>query len=351
MKNNLIQSTGDVKPLQLSKQEFDGLTKRKKSSQVVAFTFEKTELPDKYKIAQRMRLCGKTLVYAENPTGGEPILVSAMRCGIRLCPSCSWIRAHMVFQNVYSIVTDRSFLKKQFIFLTLTVKNCKGENLEKEINRLLSAWQKLTDNKRQPFRKSFLGTFRAMEITYNPILKNYHPHIHAMAAVEPGYFRKSNENYLSQAQLRELWRDACGLDYLPQCRIEKVKNAKYKQVAEVAKYTVKTADYLNRPTVLETLHTALKGKRLIAYGGLFKTAKAKLCLPNEDDMGELPKVTVEELLRNPYIRKIVLEWDMGRYHFSPLQPSADLAEWLEPGRVIAEILRSQADAFRGQGGV
>jgi plasmid rolling circle replication initiator protein Rep len=291
--------------------------KRKKSSQITAFTYEDTNLPDKEKKALRLRLCGKTIICAENLADGDPIPISAMYCRIRLCPSCSWHRAKRIFQNVYSIISDPAFSEMQFIFLTLTVKNCHGESLEGEIKRLLSAWHSLTNTKRHPFRKSFIGTFRALEVTYNRLTSTYHPHLHVMAAVEPGYFRKSNKNYISQARLRILWRDACGLDYLPQCRIEKVKGSTSKQVAEAAKYTVKSADYLNRPAVLETLDVALKSKRLIAYGGLFKSVKATLALPDDEDgLEEFPRLTAEELLRNPYIRKIILEWKLGAYDVS-----------------------------------
>jgi plasmid rolling circle replication initiator protein Rep len=342
---NLIQITGKVN----LPREVEGIAKRKQGTQILAQTYEQTNVHDWYKKSINLRLCGRTLIYAENPTGGDPILVSAMRCGLRLCPSCSWIRAHRTFENVYSIITSSDFSGKQFIFLTLTVKNCRGELLESEIKRLLSAWGKLTETKRNNgFTKSFLGTFRALEVTYNPLTKTYHPHIHAMAAVEPEYFWKSNKNYIGQAKLRELWKGACGLDYLPQCRIEKVRNATGKQVAEVAKYTVKSAEYLDRPEVVEILDPALHRKRLVAYGGLFREVKKRLALQDEEELDKLPRQTVEELLQNPYIRKIIFEWKMGAYHVSALPPSADPAEWLEPGRMIAEALRRSAAAW-GQG--
>jgi len=347
MNKLIIQpSAGDVK----LPRKINEIFKHKKGSEITAYTYEKTNLPDKDKKAFKLRLCGKTLIYAENPTGGDPIPLSAVRCGLRLCPSCAWIRAHQVFQNVYSVITDPAFAEKKFIFLTLTVKNCRGEFLDSEIKRLFSAWKKIIKNDRQGFARSFSGTFRALEVTYNPMAKTYHPHLHAMAAVGPEYFRKTNPDYISQPKLRELWRDACGLDYLPQCRIERVKNSSHKQVAEVAKYTVKSADYLNRPAVLETLDTALKGKRLIAYGGLFKAVKAKLNLPDEDEVpeSEFPRMTVEELLHNPYIRKIIFEWSEGMYHVSLMAPSANPADWLKPERLIAEDFRRQAAAW-GQG--
>jgi len=313
----------------------------------LSFAYEKTKLSDAQKKAHKLRMCGSQLVYGIYEDDSYELLAGYF-CQLRLCPQCSWFRATRIFDNVHRIITQPDFSGKQFIFLTLTVKNCEGEFLESEIKRLLSAWNKLTKDNRQPFRRSFLGTFRALEVTYNKLTKTYHPHLHAMAAVEPGYFRKSNKNYIGQAKLRELWRDACGLDYLPQCRIQRVKNATGKQVAEVAKYTVKSAAYLSRPEVLEVLDPALHRKRLIAYGGLFQEVKKRFDLPDEEELDEFPRQTVEELLRNPYIRKIICEWKMGAYYVSPLPPSTDPADWLEPGRIAAEALRRSAASW-GQG--
>jgi plasmid rolling circle replication initiator protein Rep len=320
-KNNIIQTAGAVKLPERHRREIGELARKKKGAETAARTYKKTNLPDRDRKAFRLRLCGKKLVYAEE-RDGNPVLVSAMRCGLRLCPSCSWIRARKVFENVYRIIADPAFAGKRFVFLTLTVRNCSGGNLEGEISRLLSAWQTVTVNGRGPFRRSFAGTFRALEVTYNRDKNTYHPHLHALAAVDSGYFRKSNRDYVSHKKLRELWRNACGLSYLPQCRIERVRNSAKKQTAEVAKYTVKSADYLNRPAVLETLDAALSRKRLVAYGGLFREVKKRLELPDGDAAENgLPRPTLEELLRNPCVRKIIYEWKLGAYRVSVIEPT------------------------------
>jgi len=352
LKNNIIFNSETVKFLSAVEQESKNnkLTENKKGSEFVAFTYSKTSLPDREKKAKRLHLCGKTLIFLQDPKYGNPV-VGTMRCELRLCPSCSFIRARQTFENVYSVITHPDFENKQFIFLTLTIRNCRGEFLEGEIKRLLSAWGKLTQGGRhEGFSRSFLGTFRALEVTYNPLKKTYHPHLHAMAAVEPGYFRKSNKNYIGQAKLRELWRDACGLNYLPQCRIEKVRNTTKKQVAEVAKYTVKSAFYLNRPAVLETLDTALWHKRLTAYGGLFKTVRARLDLPDEDEVPEtaVPRVTFDELMKNPMIRKAVFEWEAGKYYLSRVYEPPPGGQIVAAARKLAgEILDGY---WGGQGG-
>jgi plasmid rolling circle replication initiator protein Rep len=348
LKNNIILNAETVKFLSAveQKSEKNKVAENKKGSEILAFTYVKTSLPDRERKAKRLHLCGKTVTFLQNPKGGDPVS-GAVRCKLRFCPSCSFIRARQTFENVYCVITEPDFSCKQFVFLTLTVKNCSSKFLESEIRRILSAWNKLIKNDRQGFARSFSGTFRALEVTYNPVKKNYHPHLHAMAAVDKKYFRKSNKDYISQAELRELWRDACGLDYLPQCRIQRVKNTAKKQVAEVAKYTVKSAAYLNRPAVLETLDPALWHKRLVAYGGLFRDVKKRLDLPDEDDVPEtsVPRIKFEELMRNPMIRKAVFEWESGKYYLSQLYEPPNAGQLVSAARQLAgEILGGQGGA-------
>jgi plasmid rolling circle replication initiator protein Rep len=81
----------------------------------------------------------------------------------------------------------------------------------------------------------------------------------------------------------ELWRGATGAEYDPSVYIEAVKSGElYNAVSESAKYAVKATDLINRPRAIEALEPALKGRRLIAYGGLFKTVKAGLKLDDEN---------------------------------------------------------------------
>lgn len=320
VKKSISQITGDVN-ISAVKRQLKGLPKRKRQSEPIALAYEETNLPDRNKIAYDLRTCSKVLTFADLGLGYE--LVSAYFCRRRLCPCCSWRRARKIFENVYSVITDEEFTGKEFIFITLTVRNVPGDKLSAAIDHLWQGFRKLTKNSYSPFSKSFAGTFRAVEITYNPDRENYHPHLHIMAAVEPEYFRKTNPNYISHVRLRELWRDACGLDYLPQVNIKKVKGNE-DSVAEAVKYTVKPGA-LRNPAVVETLHTALYRRRLIAYGGLFKTVRTRLNLPDEDDLPEqdCAKWQAEEAMQNPYIRKIVLEWNLGTYKISAFPQSPE----------------------------
>lgn len=331
---------------------------------VLAYTYEKTDLPWRIQWSKMLKYCGNRIIYAQDPDTGKWGIAVALFCQKRLCPLCSWRRSVRISRNVYQIVTAEEFKDVRFIFLTLTIKNCTGEELSETLDRLLSAWYVLTRDKRQPFRKSFLGTLRSLEITYNRKTKTYHPHFHVLAAVHKGYFKKSNADYISHDALREIWINALNravksietirqldldtfgarlnlgsttaiarkvrekyppIDYAPQVRIEKIRNSTGKVIAEMSKYAVKPADYIDLPEVVQVLDPALRHRRLIAYGGLFAETRERLKLEDEQIAEEDYKpITVAEMLKNPLVLKMMTNWTFqGAYKITPYSPGAE----------------------------
>jgi plasmid rolling circle replication initiator protein Rep len=291
--------------------KISGLRPHKIKAVQMARTFEKTTLEDKDKIALDLRTCGNKVITAN--VNGENVILAAMFCKRRLCPMCAWRRSERVFGNIHTIINEPEFAGLKYIFLTLTTRNCTGAELPQTLDQLSSAWQSLVDTKYRPFRKGTLGTFRAIEVTYNPTKDTYHPHIHVLAAVGKDYFKKDNPLYIGHDRLMELWRGALGVDYDPWVYIEAIKKNKKKQagaIAEVAKYTVKATDLIDRPKVVEVLEPALKGRRLIAYGDLFKKVKARLKL-NDEDLADVQKFEIDKIIDDPLITKLLLTWNFG----------------------------------------
>jgi plasmid rolling circle replication initiator protein Rep len=361
---NISAKPAQVKPEKNLKDEIEKLTEHKRKTMTLAYTYEKTDLAWRFRWAEMLRYCGKKIIYVQEPESGEWGIAAAMFCQKRLCPLCAWRRTVRTGRNVYWILQEPEFKDVQFIFLTMTVKNCTGAELPETLDRILSAWRILTKDDGEPFRKSFLGTLRSVEITYNREVKTYHPHIHVLAAVSPGYFKKSNPDYISHELLRKLWVSALNragrievaaaavweldrntfgarldlgpgiraeiktvrekyppIDYAPQVRIEKVKNSTGKAVAELAKYCVKPADYIDLPEVVEVLDPALRHRRLIAHGGIFQEVRKRLRLEDEEIAdGDYQKITVQQLLSNPLIAKIMLDWRFqGAYKITSYQ--------------------------------
>jgi plasmid rolling circle replication initiator protein Rep len=74
-------------------------------------------------------------------------LKTANFCQTRLCPTCNWRRSKKIFAQVSKIM-DNIQSDYEFVFLTLTVKNVKGEALKKQISSMVAAYKTLCLRKR-----------------------------------------------------------------------------------------------------------------------------------------------------------------------------------------------------------
>ena len=225
-------------------------------------------------------------------------LVEANFCRLRLCPMCNWRRSLKLFSQV-SEITDAILADKpevRFLFVTLTVKNVKGEDLHGIIRRMGQAWKYLVQNSRtvtasQSLKKNLLGYMKAIEVTYNSRRNDFHPHIHCILEVAPAYFQSkcNGGGYINHAEWRQMWKDVMHLDYEPQVNVKAIKNATAKAVAEVAKYPVKMKGLLeikNEQKAARALILLKKGIhncQLITFGGDFREYKRRLALDDVEN--------------------------------------------------------------------
>jgi hypothetical protein len=149
------------------------------------------------------------------------------------------------------------------------------------------------------------------------------------------YFDRDKDLYIIRDEWLKLWQESMRDDRISQVDI-RVMEAKSDQdleniAAEVAKYATKplTEEEIN-PETIEDLHYALKGRRLVGYGGYFKTIrkekkmveieKADLNDIIEDESGEdvfqegISKVHICKICNGPLVEE-VYEWnfDVGDY--------------------------------------
>lgn len=276
----------------------------------------------------RLKDCATYLHYAV--TRNEKKLKNANFCRISLCPICSWRRGLKIFAQTKKIMDevekDNAF---SYIFLTLTVKNCYGGELQTQIDLLMASWQRFVQRKK--VNDAIQGWYRGLEITHdthplitktmyfgdckkiksrkkyydklcltvgdiNPSYNTYHPHFHCVFAVPKEYFGKK---YVEQKEWQMLWKESLGVDYEPQVDVRKVKGNTAKAVSEIAKYAVKDSDYIipdDWDLTVETvalLDKALHKRRLVAYGKLFKTMHKKLNLDDIEN-GDLVHIDSDE---------------------------------------------------------
>lgn len=279
--------------------------------------------------AQRVADCGTFLEFAHAIDANGVMdekgkLHNANFCRDRLCPMCSWRRSYKIFAQVSQIMSLIGG-KYKFIMLTLTVPNCAPDELSETVQRLFGAWGNLI--RRKAFKKAVKGFFRALEVTRNKNNGTYHPHFHCILAVPLDY--AESDLYISRDEWLNMWRKCyqdesiISLDV----RMAKGKNAETENcvealssaVAEIAKYAVKSSDYLIADDealtddIVSRLGSALKNKRLATFdrNGAFHNAREELQLDDAED-GDLVHLTDKI---DPSLAYMIVRygWSAGAY--------------------------------------
>jgi len=265
------------------------------------------------KKAESVASCGDTLVFASMSDGSKR-LKNAWFCRNRLCSLCNWRRSRRIFAEVSQVmnVVEERHPELQPILLTLTKKNCDFDDLINEIGDILTGWKMLSNYKQ--VKSQVKGSFRALEVTYNIKSNEWHAHIHAILLFDESYFARRNKKYMTQGNWSELWRRAMKLDYDPIVDVRKINNNKGKEVAEVAKYTAKSSDYLKKDLELtdklvSMLSRALHGRRLFQFGGVMKKIAKELDCSLDD--GDLLKV--DDDTNNHAVEMLEIKY---RFHYA-----------------------------------
>lgn len=261
-------------------------------------------------------------------------------CKNKLCPICNWRRSMKYSYQAQMIVSEamRREPRGRFLFLTLTVKNVEAERLNDTLTDLGRSFNRLM--KYKAIDTNVIGYLRATEVTYSADREDYHPHIHVLLMVKPGYFKGGQ--YITQEEWTRLWAKACKLDYIPVVDIRAVKpnkrrrrkgddgsNATEKAVVdailETAKYPVKPFDVtddkggkkLSEEDEIRITGDMMEGlyrKRQIGFGKLFKQIKAEFEL---DDLEEGDLVnTGEETDSGENATDIIAvwNWELSNYY-------------------------------------
>lgn len=256
----------------------------------------------------RVSQCGTMLKFGINEKG-EHKLIHANFCRDLMCPQCNWRRSLRMFGEV-SACMDILESKYTFLFATFTIKNCDAANLKNTCSTLQKS---LTKMLRVKLLKSVIkGFFWALEVTYNPIDKTYHPHLHVIFVVNPSYFTSHNV-YISQKRWVELWKNALGVDYTPIVYISKLHGDTKKAVAEVAKYSVKGSDYLGQPMVLKAMFDALSHRKKCAFGGVFKDARKQIGLDSDEVSDELIHTDPLAVRDDVFVAFVSCSWNGNGY--------------------------------------
>lgn len=318
--NDLILE--DINPRSGKKYDWQGL---KLKSLEVADTFHQISLDKDDRTflnrADKVSGCSNFLEFRRYLGNNERKLHKGYFCKDSLCPACMVRRSKKLYGQVAKVM-DVATKDYEFIFLTLTIKNCNPDELQETLDLMFEAFYKMF--KRKAVKNAFKGYFRALEVTHNtditsPSYDTYHPHFHVILAVNKSYFK--SRDYLKQEELLQIWKDCLGVDYNPIIDIRRFRTSSKKELskslAEAAKYTVKDSDYLIEDDFeltkasIYVLAMALKRRRLIAFGGVLKKIHKALNLDDPLDGDLINTDNEKEDLENlDYIIE-TFRWGVG----------------------------------------
>lgn len=269
--------------------------------------------------AARLRECASLLVYQPQADGSKR-LVSANFCRVRLCPICAWRRSLKVYGQMQSILDRIALFGKSYcyIMLTLTMRSVGGLDLSGALNELLEGYRRLMMY--APVKRAVKGAYRGLEVTHNvdhnsDSYDTYHPHLHVLLCVNRSYF-DDRKRYISHQRWCEMWQRALGVDYVPVVHVQRCKGSTAASISEVAKYAVKSADYIIPDDwdltvdAVRILDSALDHRRLVSFSGIFRTVARELRLDDVVD-GDLLHVGDGVAEDDPLRQYIYYVWHTG----------------------------------------
>lgn len=272
------------------------------------------ELGYRQSLIERLSSCGDVLKFIRQEDGSLR-LYQAYFCKNKLCPMCNWRRS-MKYSFQTSRIVDEAIKqepKARFLFLTLTVRNVKGDDLNATLTSLTQSFDRLF--RRVKVKKNLLGYLRSVEVTHNERENTYHPHIHVLMMVKSSYF-KSSDDYISQKEWSDMWSQSLKVDYLPIVDIRGVKQSYQgieKAIVETAKYPVKPMNLdVTDKQVVDDLYQGLYRKRQLGFGGLFKDIKKQLALDDIEN-GDLIHIKDDGNLSQGTL--VVAMWNQDKLNY------------------------------------
>lgn len=270
--------------------------------------------------AERLRSCGLAPVTAVNKITGETGFAGFYHCRVRLCPICEWGRARANYARLSAAL---GWIKEKEpglvpCFLTLTLKNVPPDKLRFTISHMLQSFHRLL--RQREVKRCVRGYWRALEVTRNAKEATYHPHIHVLLMMTPGYASK-NGAYIEHTEWVKRWKMALDVVYPPSVYIERVgygekAEEEHKAVLEVTKYAVKGSDILTGSKALQArifgqLRPALAGLRLVGAGGIIKDALKLLKLGELEDPNSPEDESIMRRVEANPADWILLHWRWG----------------------------------------
>jgi len=264
--------------------------KHRKNADTVSYYYAGSEFQQ---YSDRVTFCSEFLDFKlvpENQGVYNLKLASARFCRVRHCPVCQWRRSLMWKAKAYKVLPRivEQYPSYRWLFVTLTVKNCKITELKETLAWMNKSFKRMTELKAWPA----VGWLKSVEVTRGKD-GSAHPHFHCLLMVRPGYFGK---NYLKQAEWVEMWRSSLRVDYNPILNVQAIKKGQQPMqlVPEILKYCTKESDLVADKEWFLDLTRQMHKMKSVITGGVLKDYLKELEEEPENLVGEDNSAEINE---------------------------------------------------------
>lgn len=262
---------------------------------------------------ERMSVCSDIVTYRYCPACDTWHVERANLCRDRLCPICNWRLSLQRYATMQDVVRPLIASGLSWALVTLTVQNCAPGALSRTVDAMMRCWHRALS--RRDMRAAF-GWARGLELTYNAEDGTLHPHMHILVAWPPATDRGEG--------LKRAWVDLVAAEGLVVSIKAQHSSALdgpsaddlTKDVLETYKYSVKGSDVLRMPvSTLRDVARQWGGRRLMALGGILKTAAAERALSDVEDK----QLSVCRSCGSATLDRYLLRWAMGEQVYKIVQ--------------------------------
>lgn len=264
-------------------------------------------------MAKSMQTCGEVLAFQPDENG-ELRFRSSWFCRNRLCPMC--IKRRSLKQYAEACRLIEAMPEGTWLHLVLTIPNVPFSDLGGAISTMNRASSFFF---RDPLiRRAFRGILRVLEVTYNPVRDDWHPHFHCLIYAPKSYCTNP-KLYLKREVLLDKWAAAVGLP-VTAVYVSKVKNP-LEAIPEIVKYCFKPyqgggVKGISELAFYEHIFEALHGRRCVQTYGLIRDKVRELRIDLEGDEDDTaPRADDPGMLLLRYDR------DRRRYTLAEQAPS------------------------------
>ena len=276
--------------------------------------------------SERMRDCAQVVQYKHCPQCDTWHVAYANLCRDRLCPVCNWRLAVQRYGEMRRVLDGICLTREalHWSFLTLTVPNCQCERLSGMLGVMAKTWNRMTVQRW--YQPKILGWARSVEVTYNAVSGDFHPHYHVILCWDGMQFCEKDGARLEAEWLRLLQKEGVYASisaqsnktiYARYCADGEEPNPILSSVLETFKYAVKSSDVCAMPLdAFRCLVYGLKGKRLVSSGGIIKEVARELSA--EFEQVKQTDVTVCSRCGSPELEECIYRWAQGINKYVPL---------------------------------